>query len=87
MVGERERRCGRHGANLLDELKARFLGFRRKCGGLDRLQERNAEESGVALEDLDRLGAEAAPRFVDDAPKGFVRLALLQPWRRKRPAM
>jgi hypothetical protein len=29
------------------------------------------------VEDLDRLGAEAAPRFVDDAPKSLVRLAIV----------
>ena len=58
LVGERQRRCAGNGANLLDELKTGFLGLRRKCGCLDRLQEGNAEESGVALEDLDRLGAE-----------------------------
>ena len=62
---------------MFDELKARFLGLRRKCGCLDRLQERYVEKAGVAFEDLDRLGAEPASRFVDDAPKGLVGLAIV----------
>ena len=39
LVGERQRRCGSHGANMFDELKACFLGLRRKRRSLDRLQE------------------------------------------------
>src|SRR5580693_4596017 len=62
---------------MFDELKARFLGLRRKYGRLDRLQERYVEKAGVPFEDLDRLGAEPAPRFVDDAPKGLVGLAIV----------
>src|SRR5580693_5621459 len=62
---------------MFDELKARFLGLRRKYGRLDRLQERYVEKAGVAFEDLDRLGAEPASRFVDDAPKGLVGLAII----------
>ena len=77
LVGERQRRVAGHDANMFDELKARFLGLRRKCGGLGRLQERHVEESGVAFEDLDRLGVEPTSRFVDDAPKGLVGLAIV----------
>src|SRR5271168_797693 len=62
---------------MFDELKARFLGPRRKCGCLDRLQERHVKKAGIAFEDLDRLGAEATSWFVDDAPKGLVGLAIV----------
>ena len=36
-----------------------------------------SKKAGVAFEDLDRLGAEPASRFVDDAPKGLVGLAIV----------
>src|SRR6202044_2603380 len=62
---------------MFDELKARFLGLRRECGCLDRLQERYVEKAGVAFEDLDRLGAEAASQFVEDAPKSLVGLKIV----------
>ena len=44
VVGERQRRVAGHDANMFDELNARFLGLRWKCGCLDRLEERYVEK-------------------------------------------
>ena len=77
MVGERQASLFGDRPDRMDELKPRFLRLWRQCGRLDRFQERNAEECGVAFEDLDRLRAEAAAGFVDDAAKSLVRLAIV----------
>jgi hypothetical protein len=60
-----------------DKEKSRLLRLRRQGGGFDRLQERDAKEARFPLERHDRLGADAAPGFVDHAAEGFVGLAIV----------